>query len=85
MPRGGARVGRPLSAGGAGGWTGGPTDGFPGKEREVRWRPANVLRDGALALDGLLRPDSDAVAYALTYVRSERRSGRCCGWAAPGR
>jgi cellulose synthase operon protein C len=51
-----------------------PERRFPGKEREVAWREVSgVRREGALALDGLLRPDSDAVAYALTYVHSERR------------
>src|SRR5262245_28880212 len=36
-----------------------------GKEREIAWRrvPAAVVRDGALWIDALLRPDSDAVAY----------------------
>jgi hypothetical protein len=46
---------------------------FPGKEREVSWRPAaGGRRAGALALDALLRPDSDAAAYAVTHVRSDR-------------
>ena len=47
---------------------------FPGKEREVSWRPgAGMRRLGALVLDGLLRPDSDAVAYLLVSVRSPRQ------------
>jgi transglutaminase-like putative cysteine protease/tetratricopeptide (TPR) repeat protein len=47
--------------------------GFPGKERDVFWRPAaGARRVGALALDALLRPDSDAAAYVLTYVTSAR-------------
>jgi hypothetical protein len=51
-----------------------PDRHFAGKEREVSWREvADVRREGALALDGLLRPDSDAVAYLLTYVQSDRR------------
>jgi cellulose synthase operon protein C len=52
---------------------GGPAPGrhFPGKEREVQWRPGSGMRRlGALVLDGLLRPDSDAVAYVLAYVKS---------------
>jgi hypothetical protein len=67
---------------------GGPKDGaparsFPGKEREVRWRGSSgAMASGALALDGLLRPDKDATAYVLTYVRSARAS---CGSAAPAR
>jgi transglutaminase-like putative cysteine protease/tetratricopeptide (TPR) repeat protein len=51
-----------------------PERRFPGKERDVAWREVSgVRREGALALDGLLRPDSDAVAYTLTYVYSDRR------------
>ena len=39
----------------------------------MSWRPAaGARRVGALALDALLRPDSDAAAYAVTYVRSDR-------------
>ncbi len=63
----------------------GPDRRFAGKEREVTWRPApNVLRDGSLALDGLLRPDSDAVAYALTYLHSERRQPIVLRLGSPG-
>ncbi len=44
---------------------------YPGKEREVTWRVADgVCRQGALLLGALLTPDTDAVAYALTFVRS---------------
>jgi cellulose synthase operon protein C len=58
---------------------------FPGKEREVAWRSgAGVQRLGALALDGLLRPDSDAVAYALTYLRSDRRRPVVLRLGSPG-
>jgi cellulose synthase operon protein C len=58
---------------------------FAGKEREVAWRSASgVLRDGALALDGLLRPDSEAVAYALTYLHSERRQRAVLRLGSPG-
>ena len=46
---------------------------YPGKLREVGWRAADAaVRDGVLYLDGLLRPDTQAVAYAVVYVRSER-------------
>jgi cellulose synthase operon protein C len=65
----------------------GPAAGkrFSGKEREVAWRSAsNVLRDGALALEGLLRPDNDAVAYALTYLHSERRQTAVLRLGSPG-
>jgi tetratricopeptide (TPR) repeat protein len=45
---------------------------FPGKERDISWRkaPPQVVRDGALLVDGMLRPESDAVAYLLTSVSS---------------
>ncbi len=57
----------------AGGGPGEPARTFPGKEREVSWRrAAGGRRAGALALDALLRPDSDAAAYAVTHVRSDR-------------
>ncbi len=47
---------------------------FAGKEREVAWRraPAEVIREGGLVLDGLLRPDNDAVAYVVSFVTSDR-------------
>ena len=47
---------------------------YPGKERAVSWRraPAEASVQGAIFLDAILRPDSDAVAYLLTYVTSER-------------
>jgi transglutaminase-like putative cysteine protease/tetratricopeptide (TPR) repeat protein len=50
-----------------------------GKDGENAWRraPAEAFVQGALFLDALLRPNSDAVAYCLTYVHSERER-----WAA---
>jgi tetratricopeptide (TPR) repeat protein len=47
---------------------------YPGKERNVSWRraPAQAFVQGALRLDALLRPDSDAMAYLLAYVKSDR-------------
>jgi cellulose synthase operon protein C len=52
---------------------------YPGKTHEVCWRrtPAEADRQGAVVLSALLRPDNDAVAYALAYLHSDR--GR---WAA---
>jgi tetratricopeptide (TPR) repeat protein len=52
---------------------------YPGKTHEVCWRrtSAEMGRQGTVALGALLRPDSDAVAYGLTYLHSDR--GR---WAA---
>jgi tetratricopeptide (TPR) repeat protein len=47
---------------------------YAGKEREVAWRDGSAaVRQGALYLDGLLRPDNQAVAYVVTFVRSDRR------------
>jgi tetratricopeptide (TPR) repeat protein len=50
------------------------TVAFPGKERNVSWRrvAAQAFVQGAVYLDALLRPDTDAVAYVLAYVNSDR-------------
>jgi transglutaminase-like putative cysteine protease/Flp pilus assembly protein TadD len=46
---------------------------YPGKSREVAWRAGDgAVRDGALYLDGLLRPADQAVAYVAAFVRSDR-------------
>jgi transglutaminase-like putative cysteine protease/tetratricopeptide (TPR) repeat protein len=46
---------------------------YPGKSHEVAWRAADgAVRDGALYLDGLLRPADQAVAYVAAYVHSDR-------------
>jgi transglutaminase-like putative cysteine protease/Flp pilus assembly protein TadD len=46
---------------------------YPGKSRDVGWRAADgAVRDGALYLDGLLRPADQAVAYVAAFVRSDR-------------
>ena len=45
---------------------------YPGKEREVAWRRGDdAVRAGALLLDGLLRPDTQAVAYVMAFVSSD--------------
>ena len=51
-----------------------PDKVYAGKEGEISWRraPALAFVQGALFLDALLRPDSDAVAYCLTYLHSDR-------------
>ena len=77
-------VGRPFPPEAAQGGPGSDRR-FPGKQREVAWRSAaKVLRDGALAFDGLLRPDSDGVAYALTYLQSDRRQVAVLRVGSPG-
>jgi tetratricopeptide (TPR) repeat protein/transglutaminase-like putative cysteine protease len=47
---------------------------YAGKERAVAWRrsPSEAFVQGALFVDALLRPSSDAVAYCLAYVHSDR-------------
>jgi transglutaminase-like putative cysteine protease len=45
---------------------------YPGKAREIGWRStAGAARQGALLLDGLLRPADQAVAYVAAFVHSE--------------
>lgn len=67
--------------------TGGP-DGkktYPGKERDVAWRRADEsVRMGALLLDGLLRPDTQAVGYVFAYVHSERARDAALRLGSPG-
>ncbi|HEY0707481.1 MAG TPA: hypothetical protein VGG33_11825, partial [Polyangia bacterium] len=66
---------------------GGPAPGrrFAGKEREVAWREVvGPAINGALALDGLLRPDKDASAYVLVYVRSDRAQTAVLRLGSPG-
>ena len=59
---------------------------YPGKTHEVCWRrtPAEVARQGAVALGALLRPDNDAVAYVLTYVHSDRACSAALRLGSPG-
>ena len=46
---------------------------YPGKEREVAWRfGANAVRQGALLVDGLLRPDNQTAAYVTWVVDADR-------------
>jgi cellulose synthase operon protein C len=63
-----------------------PARRYPGKEREVSWRSgAEVVRQGALYLDGLLRPDAQTAAYVVSFVHSERatRAALRLGSAGP--
>jgi len=58
---------------------------YPGKEREVSWRSgAEVIRQGALYLDGLLRPEAQTAGYAMTFVRSERAAAAALRLGSPG-
>jgi tetratricopeptide (TPR) repeat protein len=62
-----------------------PGKRWPGKERDVGWRRVRGgSREGALRLDGLLRPDADAVAYVHAQVRSERRQAAALRVGTPG-
>ena len=46
---------------------------YPGKAHDVGWRAGDAaVREGALYLDGLLRPDDQAVAYVAAFVHSDR-------------
>ncbi|HEY6476769.1 MAG TPA: hypothetical protein VI456_09320, partial [Polyangia bacterium] len=58
---------------------------YPGKVRDVAWRSgAAALRDGVLYLDGLLRPDDQAVAYVAALVRSDRDRPAALRLGSPG-
>jgi len=58
----------------------------PGKTHEVCWRRTSpeVARQGAVVLGALLRPDNDAVAYLLAYVRSDRGRWATLRLGSPG-
>lgn len=64
----------------------GETATFAGKDRDIRWRraPPEVFVQGGLFLDGMLRPDNDAVAYLLTYVHSDRDQWVALRLGSPG-
>ena len=59
---------------------------YPGKEREVTWRraPEEAFVQGQLLVDAILRPDSDAVAYLLTNVNSDRDQWAALRVGSPG-
>jgi transglutaminase-like putative cysteine protease/tetratricopeptide (TPR) repeat protein len=58
----------------------------PGKTHEVCWRRTSleVARQGAVVLGAFLRPDNDAVAYALAYVHSDRACWAALRLGSPG-
>jgi cellulose synthase operon protein C len=58
---------------------------YPGKGHEVGWRRADdVAREGALLLDGMLRPDDQAVAYVVAFVRSDADRPAALRLGSPG-
>ena len=58
---------------------------YPGKTHDVGWRAADAaVREGALYLDGLLRPDDQAVAYVAAFVHSDRERAAALRIGSPG-
>jgi transglutaminase-like putative cysteine protease len=58
---------------------------YPGKGHDVRWRPfAAAVRGGQIFLDGVLRPDEQAVGYVSIFVRSERAQPAALRIGSPG-
>jgi len=62
-----------------------PGRAYPGKEREVAWRDgADGVYRGRVHLDALLRPDSDAAAYLLAFVRVDGAAEAALRLGTPG-
>ena len=62
-----------------------PKQTFPGKERDVAWRKAeDASYRGRIHLDSSLRPDSDAAAYLLTFVRVPSSADAALRLGTPG-
>jgi transglutaminase-like putative cysteine protease/tetratricopeptide (TPR) repeat protein len=62
-----------------------PGHAYRGKLGEVGWRAGDELvRDGALVLDGMLRPDAQATAYVVTFARSPRDQNVALRLGSPG-
>jgi transglutaminase-like putative cysteine protease/Flp pilus assembly protein TadD len=58
---------------------------YPGKSHDVGWRVGDAaVRDGALDVDGLLRPADQGVAYVVTFVRSDRDRPAALRLGSPG-
>src|SRR4051812_15387385 len=58
---------------------------YAGKTHDVGWRPGDAaVREGALYLDGLLRPDDQAVAYVAAFVHSDRERPAALRIGSPG-
>ncbi|HEY8925371.1 MAG TPA: hypothetical protein VIU64_13385, partial [Polyangia bacterium] len=66
----------------------GPPDGargYAGKERDVSWRRGEgAVYRGALHLDALLRPETEAVGYVLAFVRVARATDAALRLGSPG-
>ncbi|HVV51047.1 MAG TPA: hypothetical protein VHO06_15370, partial [Polyangia bacterium] len=62
-----------------------PGHTYPGKVHDVAWRSGEAaVRAGALYLDGLLRPDDQAVAYVAAFVHSDRARAAALRLGSPG-
>jgi cellulose synthase operon protein C len=58
---------------------------YPGKERSVAWRRAvTAIRRGSLDLGALLRPASQAAAYAVAFVRVDQAADVALRLGTPG-
>jgi tetratricopeptide (TPR) repeat protein/transglutaminase-like putative cysteine protease len=52
---------------------------------DIGWRDGDdLVRDGALLLDGLLRPDTQATAYVVVFAQSPRERDVALRFGAPG-
>jgi transglutaminase-like putative cysteine protease/Flp pilus assembly protein TadD len=62
-----------------------PGRSYRGKLGPIGWRPGDELvRDGALALDGMLRPDTQGTAYVVAFARSGRDQDVALRLGSPG-
>jgi Flp pilus assembly protein TadD len=58
---------------------------YRGKLGDVRWRDGHELvRQGALVLDGMLRPDTQATAYVVVFAKSPRAQDVALRLGSPG-
>ncbi|HTA20821.1 MAG TPA: hypothetical protein VK989_16120, partial [Polyangia bacterium] len=62
-----------------------PERTYRGRLGDVTWRAADgVVREGALLLDGLLRPDTQATAYVVVFAKSARDRDVALRFGSPG-
>ncbi len=58
---------------------------YRGRLGDVTWRAADgVVREGALLLDGMLRPDTQATAYVVVFAKSARDQDVALRFGSPG-